>query len=109
MSDEEFFQLYDAYDRPSVQDIVDKITGSEDELAEIVDYLIRRRDQLRVNNLEKLEEESNQLLQLLKKNQIKSLLELIAAFKETMTLQNHLNAKLGSEKDADNSGKNNDL
>ena len=57
MSDEEFFQLYDAYDRPSVQDIVDKITGSEDELAEIVDYLIRRRDQLRVNNLEKLEED----------------------------------------------------
>jgi hypothetical protein len=90
MSDEEFFKLYDAYDRPSAQDVIDKIYGSEDELSEIVEYLIRHRELLKNCNLETLEAEAEELLKKLRENQIKRLLEGIACFKEILELQKRL-------------------
>lgn len=95
MSDESFYKLYEAYDRPNTQDIIDKICGSEDELAEIVEYLIRHREVLRDSELAELQTEADGLLKKLRDNQIKRLLEGIAAFKEILALQKRLTKENG--------------
>ncbi len=103
-SNEEFFKKYEAYENESTEDFIRRYSSTESELRETIAYLIQHREMIRDVELDRLEIESQKLIEKLEEINRQKLLEEIKCFKDILALQKRLiqnNDQSSLEKDRD--------
>ncbi|MDA2933473.1 hypothetical protein MYX82_03930 [Acidobacteria bacterium AH-259-D05] len=89
-SNEDFFKKYEAYENETTEDFIRRYSSTENELKETIDYLIQHREMIRDVELDRLEEESEKLIEKLHDIDRQKLLEEIKCFKDILALQKRL-------------------
>ena len=90
LTDEEFFKKYETYENETTEDFIKRYSSTENELKETIDYLILHREMIRDVELDRLEEESQKLIEKLHDIDREKLLEEIKCFKDILALQKRL-------------------
>lgn len=90
MSDEEFIRRYETFERESLHDFIDKHSRTRSELEETIDYLIRHREMLKDVELQRLEQESQNLMDKMNELDRAKLIEELRCFKEILAMQHRL-------------------
>ena len=86
----DFFKKYDAHERETVDDIINRYSLTESELHHIIASLIDSRYQRRDSELEALEDKAKKLLKQLQGIHIQRMLEELQCFKDVLALQKQL-------------------
>ncbi len=81
---------YEAYENETTEDFIKRYSSAKDELKETIDYLILHREMIRDVELDRLEEESQKLIEKLHDIDREKLLEEIKCFKDILALQKRL-------------------
>ena len=89
-TDKEFFKKYENYENETTEDFITRYSSTENELKETIDYLIQHREMIRDVELDRLEKESQKLIEKLEDISRLKLLEEIQCFKDVLTLQKRL-------------------
>ncbi|MDA2934584.1 hypothetical protein MYX82_09610 [Acidobacteria bacterium AH-259-D05] len=96
LTDEEFFKKYENYENETTEDFITRYSSTENELKETIDYLILHREMIRDVELDRLEQESQKLIEKLQDIDREKLLEEIKCFKDILALQKRLIQKNGN-------------
>ncbi|MDA2934219.1 hypothetical protein MYX82_07735 [Acidobacteria bacterium AH-259-D05] len=89
LNDDQMRRIYQSYEKEALDEFLN-LCMTENQLRETVTYLIERREQLKNEQLEKLEAESQKLIEKLKDINGLKLLEELQCFKEILALQKRL-------------------
>ncbi len=89
-ANKEFFKKYEAYENESTEDFIRRYSSTESELRETIAYLIQHREMIRDVELERLEGESQKLIEKMEDINRQKLLEEIKCFKDILVLQKRL-------------------
>lgn len=90
MTDEEFIEKYEANENQTTEELIRQHSSTKKELEEIISYLIQHREMMRDVELERLQAETEALLDKLKKIEAEKMMEEIKCFKEILALQKRL-------------------
>ncbi|MDA2933469.1 hypothetical protein MYX82_03910 [Acidobacteria bacterium AH-259-D05] len=96
LNNDQIRRIYQSYEKEALDEFLD-LCITENQLRETIAYLIERREQLKNEQLEKLEGESQKLIEKLKDINRLKLLEEIQCFKDALALQKRLIQKPRSE------------
>ncbi|MDA2935272.1 hypothetical protein MYX82_13165, partial [Acidobacteria bacterium AH-259-D05] len=86
LNDDQIRRIYKSYEKEAMDEFLD-LCMTNNQLKETIAYLIERREQLRDEQLEKLEAESQKLIEKLQDINRLKLLEEIQCFKDILALQ----------------------
>lgn len=85
-----FYKKYEAYEKETVDDIIQRYSSTETELHHTISSLIESRYQQRDTELEMLESKIKKLLKQLQGIHIQRMLEELQCFKDVLALQKRL-------------------
>ena len=87
---DDFLKKYEARQNETLEDFIKRYSSTDVELKDIIAYLIQHREMMRDVELERLEVESEHLMEQLYDNRTEQLLEEITCFKDILALQKKL-------------------
>ena len=83
LTDKEFYQRYDAFDRAAVEELLNAASG---DVRNAIDYLVEHRTRIRDSEIARLEKESSQLLGRVQSLDREKLVEELRCFKDVLSL-----------------------
>ena len=90
MKDKDFFKDYEAHQNETIDDYIARHSGTEQDLRDVISFLIHHREMIRDAELEVLEHETEQLIEKLADTKRKILLEELQCFKDVLRLHKRL-------------------
>ena len=86
LDDERLWKQYEVFESETRDDFISRYSRTEAELRETIDFLIRQRELLRDVEIQRLEAESQKLIEKLRETDSQKLLAEIECFKEILVL-----------------------